>query len=103
MRKWIEQTIFKRSTNGYCIHEEMFNILTHKENANANYTGIPYHLNQNDIIKKINNKCMWEFSEKRNPDTLPNALSAMLCPHRSTREALPHVALRYWGESHHCY
>jgi hypothetical protein len=36
----------------------MFNILTHKENANANYTGIPYHLNQNDIIKKINNKCM---------------------------------------------
>jgi hypothetical protein len=47
MGKWIEQTGLKRSTNSYYIHEEIFNILRHKGNANQNDTEILSHPSQN--------------------------------------------------------
>jgi hypothetical protein len=71
MGKQTEQTVVRRrSSNGLQIHEEMFNVLSHKGNANQNYTNISSHPSQMAIIKKINNKCLQGCGGKRNPYTV---------------------------------
>jgi hypothetical protein len=37
----------RKSINGQLLHEEMFNILRHKGNANQNYIEMLSHLSQN--------------------------------------------------------
>jgi hypothetical protein len=47
MDKLIEQIVLKRSINGQQMHEEIFNILSHKGNAAQNYIEIAPHPSQN--------------------------------------------------------
>jgi hypothetical protein len=49
----VKQVIIKRSPNSKQIHEDVFNLLSHKENINLNHTEIPSYSNQIAIIKKI--------------------------------------------------
>jgi hypothetical protein len=50
-------------------HEEMFNIITPKGNANENYIDIPSHTSQNGYHEENIKSCLG-CEEKRNPYTV---------------------------------
>jgi hypothetical protein len=49
-----------KNTKGQRTHEETFNILSHKGNANQNITEILPHLYQDGYHQGNNNKYWWE-------------------------------------------
>jgi hypothetical protein len=54
------------------MHEKMFNVFSHQENANQNYPEIPTHPTQKSIAKKSKNNKFCEDAGTwgRNPSTL---------------------------------
>jgi hypothetical protein len=49
----------RKSTNGQYTHEEMFNMVSHKGNANCSDTEIPSDPSQNGYHEKTNDRKCW--------------------------------------------
>jgi hypothetical protein len=93
----------RKSINGQLLHEEMFNILRHKGNANQNYIEMLSHLSQNGNHKNKQHWMLARVSGKRNPYTLlvgikisaaPMEIS-MAGPQKSINKQNYHIILLY--------